>query len=560
MLKYPESYHPLLVEILKKRDITPEQSEFFLHPDYQRDLHNPFLMKGMEKAVDRILSTVTEREKIIIYGDYDADGVPASAILSDWFKKINYDNFDVYIPDRHLEDYGLSYSVIEELSKNGVKLIITVDCGITDVKEVKAANKFGIDVIITDHHIPQGILPDAVAILNPKQDDDKYPFKELCGAGVAFKLVQALTVSGSYPIVPGWEKWLLDLVAIATVSDMVSLTGENRVLTHYGLKVLRQTRRQGLLALFSKLNLKNSYINEDDIAFFIGPRVNSASRMSHASEAFNLLTTESALEAQTIANHLEEKNKERKAIVEEIIKEAEENFKNKDIPSIIIMGKAGWNLGVLGLAASRLIEIFNKPVFLWGKNENGELKGSCRSDGSVNLVELMTEAGGNNLFLNYGGHKMAGGFTLSEGKLDVFGSSITGSYEKLRGDKTDVNKVVVEADAVISIDKVNVETYSAVESLSPFGAENKKPIFCFKNLLIESVKTFGNGGIHLQLTFNNKLGKSVSAVGFFASKNSFSVEKISAGEVIDLYANIELSTFKSRPELRLRIVDIRHSS
>ncbi|MBI2100199.1 MAG: DHH family phosphoesterase, partial [Candidatus Vogelbacteria bacterium] len=362
------------------------QDRGLTEPDYARDLHDPFLFKDMDKAAARILAAIAAGEKIVIFGDYDADGVPGSAILALFFNEIGFTNYDVYIPDRHNEEHGLSLVMVEKLISLGARLIITVDCGITDVKEVKRANELGVAVIITDHHLPGAELPPALAVIDAQRADNTYPFKWLCGAGVAFKLVQALvavparTVLKDAPrtvlfekVPSGWEKWLLDLVAIATVSDMVPLVGENRALVHFGLKVLRKSPRVGLAHLFRELKLKQEFITEDDIGFMIGPRINTASRMSHASQAFFLLTTDDETRAGAIARHLEEKNRERRDQVDLILADLDARLSLGGLASksLIVAGNENWSLGVLGLAASRVVEKYERPVFLWARNGHG---------------------------------------------------------------------------------------------------------------------------------------------------------------------------------------------
>jgi len=549
-----QSSHPdLLSNLLAKRGLSGEAAAQFLHPQYERDVHDPFLFKDMGKAVGRIHDALTAGEQIALFGDYDADGVPGTALLSEWFRKIDAPVPEIYIPNRHTEDYGLSLRAIDELADKGVTLIITIDCGITDVVEVAHARERGIDVIITDHHLPPPEVPAAYAIINPKSEGETYPFTELCGTGVAFKLVQALVRPEVYPITPGWEKWLLDLVAIATVSDMVSLTGENRVLVSFGLRVLHQTRRVGLRALMAKLRLAPSVVTEDDIGFLIGPRINSASRMSHASEAYTLLTTESVAEAETIATHLEEKNKERKTIVESIIERVNEQLAAGELPPLIVVGEGGWSLGVLGLAASRLVESYSRPAFVWGVNEEGLMKGSCRSDGSVNMVELMRVAGGDELFANFGGHSEAGGFTVRAGQEDTFATRLMEVYETLKH-APDASKNVV-VDVQLPLDAATVGTYRLFAPLTPFGMGNPKPVFLFEAVEIVGVRSFGNGGIHLELTFRNSKGRTVSAIGFFAKKNlgHFSFKE---GDWVDLLAHMETSFYRGREEFRLRIVDV----
>ncbi len=547
----------LLNQLLLARGIeTPEQREKFLTPSYLRDISDPFLLRDMERAVTRILLAIKNSEKIIIFSDYDADGVPGAVVLSEFFKKIDYKNFEVYIPNRHTESYGLSEKSIQEFAKSDAKLVITIDCGITDVVEVKLANKLNLDVIITDHHLPPEILPEAYAIINPKQPGDTYPDKMLCGSGVIFKVVQALIRSGDFGLDKNWEKTLLDLVAIATISDRVPLTDENRALTKFGLIMLQRTRRPGLMALLAAAKLRQENLNEDDVGFMLGPRINSAGRMSHASEAYFLLTTNNFSEAQEMAKHLEKQNAERKKSVEKILETCEARLgtiAEADLPVVIVIGDPSWSPGVLGLGASRLVENrYQRPVFVWGSNGD-EIKGSCRSDGSVNLVDLMRVAGGEDFFTAFGGHAMAGGFSISLEKVGELEERLLKAYKKIEK----LEKVgEIKPDAVISIDDVSEYAWHLLEQLAPFGTGNPKPVFSLPNIEIAQAKTFGNGGIHLELGFAKSNGTVVCAIGFFTALDKFKNVKLEVGNKINLTATLEKSYFKRQPELRLRIVEI----
>jgi len=564
---YPELVRKLLFYRGIKKS---KEAEIFLQPDYERDLLDPYLMKDMDKAVERFLQAIWQKEKIVIFGDYDADGVPGAAILTIFLRKIGYNNFEVYIPDRHNEAYGLSEETVNDFSARGIKLIITVDCGITDVSEVSLAKEKSIDVIITDHHLVGEKIPEAYAIVDAKQANDNYPEKMLAGSGVAFKLICAVLARERFNIALGWEKWLLDLVAIATITDMVPLVGENRLLTYYGLRVLRQTKRLGLITLLDLIKTKPANITEDDISFMLGPRINSASRMSHASQAYYLLTTSDDAEAVTIAKHLEEKNQERKNLVEQVVKEVIGQIDEDNLPPIIVAGSVNWGLGMLGLASSRLVEKYGRSVWLWGKNARGEIKGSSRSNGEINAVEVMAKAGGNNFFLDYGGHVMAAGFSLSVGKEKELKERLLKAYAEV-----EKKEVVTEllADEVLAADQLTWETYKLIEPFAPFGVDNPKPVFWLKNLEISEAKYFGNGGLHLELVFKKSDGSKISAIGFFAlatpkvtkvgspvpddPSHIFGDIKLAKGERIDLLATLEKSMFKNYPELRLRIVDLK---
>lgn len=574
-------FSPLLQSLLLRQGVkTIVEANNYLNPSYERDLHDPLLYKDMEKAVKRIIKAIEQKEKIIIFGDYDADGIPGSVVLESFFKKIGYNDFEVYIPDRHLEAHGLSEEKVREFLENKVSLIITIDCGVSSVEAIETAKKLGIDVIVTDHHLVGEKLPPAYAIIDAKQNDDEYPFKMLAGAGVAFKLVCAILAIDRFNVPEGWEKWLLDLVAIATVSDMVPMIGENRVLTHFGIKVLRQTKRPGLLALLSVLKIKPEFVVEEDIGFMIGPHLNAAGRMSKACESYYLLSTKDEVEAMTLARHLAEKNKERKELVEIINQEIENKIDEKNLPAVLVFGNPQWGMGVLGFAAGRLAEKYNRSVFLWSANSNGEIKGSCRSDGSVNLVELMTLAGGKDYFSMFGGHAPAAGFSLVEGQVGELEKRLLSAYEQI--DKLET-KTAIPIDGELSLEDVDWSNFYEIEKIGPFGVGNPRPVFLFKNVKLEAVKTFGNGGIHLELTFKNIKGKNILAIGFFACpakileqiKSSTDLPKekfdgknghnfldanLTPDHYIDLLASLEKSTFKNFPELRLRIVDIKNPS
>jgi single-stranded-DNA-specific exonuclease len=535
---------------------TDADIEKFLNPDYERDLYDPFLMKDADKAAERILRAVKDNEKIVIYGDYDTDGVAASAIFHEFFKKIGFENFHVHIPDRHLDGYGLNSAAVAEFVDKKVNLVVTLDCGVSDFKEVEELNKAKIDTVIIDHHLIFGKKPNAYAVVDSKRADDNYPFKFLCGAGTAFKIIHALIKKGDFKIIDGWEKWLLDLVCLATIADMVPLVDENRVFAYYGMKVLAKTQRQGLKSFYRRLAINSANINEDDISFMLAPRLNVSSRMEHANASFELLVTESAEEADWITGRMETMTAERKSVVEKITEEIEKQLETRfpletEFPLIIVGGNKNWNTGVLGMTASRVMEKYNRPVFLWGKGEAKEIKGSARSDGSVNLVDLMKMLP-EGVLKECGGHAMAGGFSASEEKIGDLEKEILGAFAKIP--KQAIGGEILHIDKELKIDEVNEETYSALEKLRPFGADNPKPVFLFRNLEVANIRKFGNGGIHLQLDFKKSDGAIISAISFFVNGN---YAELRSGNRIDLVATMEKSFFRAIPELRLRIVDMK---
>jgi single-stranded-DNA-specific exonuclease len=565
----------LLDQLLFQRGIkTAIAAEEFLNVDYEKGIHDPFLMKDMKKAVERILRAIETGEKIVIFSDYDADGIPGAVVLHDFFKKIS-ENFSAqgrpalgwenYIPHRGDEGFGLNHKAIEEFAKTGTKLLITVDCGTADVEEVRRAKEQGIDVIITDHHEPNAKIPPALAILNPKQKDCAYPDKNLCGAGVAFKLVQALvqkltsspsqelgTISNVSTLKIGWEKWLLDMVGIATLSDMVPLIGENRIFARYGLLVLRKSPRLGLQKLLRQLRIDQRFLSEDDIGFMISPRINAASRMGKPMDAFKLLVADDEVEAGRLATHLDKINQERKGLVAAITKEVRKIMRERQSDRrVIVVGNPNWRPSLLGLVANVLKDEHGKSVFLWGRDGNATLKGSCRSNG-VNVMELMTEA--REVFVEFGGHALSGGFTVIEEKIHILEEELDQAYGRLSPQALVVGGEFL-ADAVLSLDEVNADTYGIVEKLAPFGVGNPKPIFLIKNVLPKMVRQFGKEGNHLEIIFENSVGELIKAIGFFQKADGFG-RPIKAGEPLNLAATLEKSYFLRTPEIRLRIVDV----
>lgn len=544
----------LLDILLAKRGILDTQTrEFFLNPDYDRDIHDPYLLKGMDKAVKRVISAIEKNERICVYSDYDCDGIPGAVVLSDFFHAISYENVEFYIPDRHSDGYGLRIEALENLNLHGVQLVITVDLGITAVDAVDFAKNLGIDVIITDHHLPHEVLPDAVSIINPKQVDDTYPFKELCGAGVAFKLVQALVQEESVQskTKQGFEKWLLDMVSIATLSDMVPLIGENRALVYFGMKVLRKARRPGLQALFRETKLDPRTLTEDDITFSITPRINAASRMDDPYVAFELLRTHDDKEALLKAVHLTKINNERKTTVASIIKEAHTMLRKREDKPVIVLGNPAWRPGILGLVASKISEEYSRPTFVWGSSEEGQiLKGSCRSDGSINVVSLMAEA--TDVLHSFGGHELAGGFEIQRENMFDLEEVLIKGFNKLHVLKNE--DVIHEYDHELLLEHVNQNVHDILTKLSPFGLGNPRPVFLFRSIIVSGIKLFGKHKEHIEVTLTDE-NIQVSGIRFFANESGFS-KKPEIGERVGVIGNIEASTFLGRTNLRVRILDL----
>ena len=557
----------LVRTLLSKRGLTDASAiEAFLNPDYERHTHPPKLLEGMDRAVARVFAAIRGNERIAIYADFDCDGIPGAAVLGDFFAKIEYGNVEIYIPHRDREGYGFHEEAIQELAERGVALIITVDVGTTAVNAVLYAKKLGIDVIVTDHHEILGALPDAVAVLNPKFTPTEasglvpYPFRDLCGAAVAWKLVQAALAEGKrrgvarFSEIPeGWEKWLLDLVGIATIADMVPLTGENRTLAHFGLAVLRKSPRPGIQALCNRLRLRQQEITEDDVGFSFAPRINAASRMDDPDLALHLLTTRDSNEAEKLAANLDQLNTSRKGIVGGVVREAKRRVRerfNKE-EKVIVLGNTEWKPSLLGLACNSIVEERGGVVCLWGRDAKGNLKGSCRSDGSISVVELFANSGAS--LLEYGGHNAAGGFSVSHEKVHTLHEDLVLSAKGL-WKTSDTLAEVSNLDARASLSEVTPQLFKEISCLAPFGIGNTKPVFRISGSTISSVRTFGRSNNHIEVVLMcARTGVTARAFDFFKTADSFT-RAPEAGLNIDLLATIEKDSY--RGGLALRIVDI----
>jgi single-stranded-DNA-specific exonuclease len=544
----------LVEQLLHNRGIhTKEEKEQFLNPDFEKHLHDPLLMSDMGKAVDRILWAIEKGEKMGVWSDYDADGIPGGALLHDFFKLIGYTNFLNYIPDRHDEGYGMNKEGLEKLNEENIRLLITVDCGIRDVEQVAYANKHGMEIIITDHHEPGEDLPDAYAIVNPKLKNSTYPEQVLCGSGVVWKIIEAILKKKPELIKEGQKKWLLDLVGLATLSDMVPLTGENRVMAHFGLKVLRKTRRPGLQKLYEILRMNRATLSEDDIAFMITPRINAASRMGKPRDAFELLIEGDYGKAEILARHLNSINNERKGVVAGIVKEAKKHIKSRfeshGEKAVIVMGNPLWRPALLGLAANSIAEEFNRPVFLWGRDNGNGIKGSCRSEGETDVVALMERANGH--LSDFGGHKMSGGFSVSNEKVHTLEEALLEASPNTAINRSILDSVVL-ADTELRINEVNERTVNEINRLAPFGMGNEKPVFIFHNVIADKINHFGKAGEHLSVTLRDG-SHTAKAISFFSNSESFPV--LQEGRNCNVVANMEKSFFGGRREIRLRIVD-----
>lgn len=544
---------PELIErLLISRGLVDEEArKVFLYPDYDRDVHNPFLLSQIEPAGKRILAAMDNQERIVIYTDYDTDGIPGGVILHDYFKKVKYEHVRVYTPHRVLEGFGLNVPAIEEIADSGATLIITVDCGSTDTKEVDRARALGVDVIITDHHVVPESPPAAIALVNPKQKDDIYPNKDICGAGVAFQLVRALIALRPIEGAPvGWEKWLLDMVAIATLSDMVPLVGENRAFARYGLQVMRKTFRPGIRALLKRLRIDQKTLTEDDIGFGISPRINAASRMGVPERAFRLLATESAQEAETLARELDLLNNKRKGVVASLVKEVRKRLAHREINGVIVLGDPSWKPSLLGLVANTLMGEYGVPVFLWGREDGSVIKGSCRSPVGYNVMEIMERA--HEHFLDKGGHDCSGGFSVSHEQIHFLEEALVTVMRTIPKvtNSTDTPHVIT-----VSLTEISDSFLESLETLRPFGEGNKKPYLKITPVQIKEVASFGKSDEHVRMVCVDDKRTKREAIAFFKKPTDFAVFP-EAGKRVTVMGNIESGTFMGRTSVRIRILDI----
>ena len=548
-------YDDLTAALLARRGIsTKEEAQAFLNPSYDEHIHSPLLLKNMREAAERVANAIHGGERITVWSDYDCDGIPGGVILHDFLAKAGA-NFDNYIPHRHEEGYGVNIAGIEKLAKGGTKLVITVDSGITDNEAIARARELGMEVIVTDHHLPQPPLPDAI-VLDHKQEGETYPFQELCGATMAWKLacgVLAVDEEIRAAIPVGWEKWLLDMAALATVADMMPLVGENRVIVRYGLVVLRKSPRIGLQKLCKQMRVNQSRMTEDDIGFMLAPRVNAASRMGDPYDAFKLFTTTDENEAEMLAKKLEALNRSRKATAGAITKAVHEKLAERraggELPSVIVLGDPEWRPALLGLVASGIASEFERPVFLWGREANNTLKGSCRSWGGVHLVELMKAA--EHAFSEFGGHAYSAGFSVADAEIFKLEERLNEARASLADSEDEES---LRADAPLSLSEATYRLLFNLERIAPYGEGNPKPVFGFEGVEVASVSWFGKAGEHLKISFTDGF-TSLEAVAFYARRElGKKADALEAGSRITVLGNLERDQFSRSRVPRVRIV------
>jgi len=546
----------LIDRLLAIRGIAGEEGKSrFLAPDFTRDLHDPFLMRGMTQVVARIKKAMKQKERVGIFGDYDADGVCGSSVLYSVFKKVGMNPLvETYLPHREKEGYGLSLSGISHFAEKKVSLVITNDCGITNHKEILFAKERGIEVIVTDHHeLSQG-PPPVAAFLDPKRPDETYPFRELAGTGVAFKLAQALKQSlGNPNLSEAWEKRLLDLVAIATVADMMPLIDENRVFVKYGLMVLANTHRKGLLALMREAKLDPATITARDLGFAIGPRINATSRIDHASRALQLFLSEDEKEVDELAKSIERLNKRRRSMVDAIVRDMKTKLvrKAKHIreKQIVFASDPDWQPGILSLVSNRLREDYVFPTIMVSKGKQFSI-GSCRAQAPFSLVKTMEaiNAAHPSLFVRWGGHHQAAGFTVASKDL----AKARAAFEEIT-QKTVFSREepAIEIDAEVEADELTIDAYGRIRELQPFGRANQEPIFCLRAARLVSLKHVGNGQNHLRMILE-KDGSTFESIFFNGSRHDRQPRE---GDLVDVVFNLALSSWNLHTRVDLRVID-----
>jgi single-stranded-DNA-specific exonuclease len=534
-------FSSLLAQLLFNRGLTSSsQFKSFLSTDGSL-LNNPFLLLEMDKAVDRIFRALRDKELIAIYGDFDADGVTATATLTQGLAILG-GKVIPYVPHRVEEGHGLNYAALKKLQKQGVTLVITVDCGISFSAEIEQAQKNGLDIIVTDHHkVPS--IPPAVAVVDPKREDSKYPFRDLAGVGVAFKLLQALLAE------TGKEERLeefLDLVAVGTVVDMMPLVGENRLLVKRGLEVLNATRRLGFREIVSQARLNKNKLSSEDLSFIIGPRLNAPGRVGYATASYQLLVTESPEEARILASELEARNSERKRLTSQVLEVAREKLPSEEMP-LLMVGDEDFPAGIVGLVASNLVEEFYRPAVVIHLGEEIS-RGSARSIPEFSIINALSKC--QDLFIRFGGHDRAAGFTLPTSNLEILQQKLMKMAESELSD-VDLHPTIT-IDAEIPLSSLNWEVFRLIESLGPFGEGNPTPIFLSRHVKVVNHHILGKSGEHLKLKLQDSNNVTWDGMAF-----GLGGQKENLSHYIDVVYNLTSDAWSGTELLCLNILDFR---
>lgn len=568
----------LAVRLLWNRGLkTQEAIDEFLNPDYSTDIYDPFLFKDMAKAVEIILSAIKNDKKIVVHGDYDADGVCAGAILTTVIKKLGGKNVGIFLPHRENDGYGLNINTVRLLAKQKTDLIITCDCGVSNIEEVAEAKKLGMEVVITDHHTVPETLPPADAIIHALVPGETYPDQGLSGGGVAFKLLQALLIEhkkNNKTLSDGqshesFEKWSLDLAAISIIGDMMPLIGEARTITRYGLTVLNKTKNLGLQKLLQIAGvtdendkLKRKEIDSETVAFQLVPRLNAAGRMDHANVAYALLTCEDEKEAVILAEKLNKNNLDRQRLTEQIANQARKQIKETEQEKnpVLFVYNEKWSTGILGLIAGRLKDEYYRPVIVMGKT-NGEITGSGRSIAEFNLITALREIP--EIFSKFGGHPQACGFSLlTPDKLEDFKDKLIGLAKK-ELKHTDLSPTI-NIDAEVDLEEINWELFDVLEKFAPFGQKNQTPKYCARGLTLINVEPVGQDGKHLRLMVKHNSHLVRKTIGFGLGDSNRHPEKwretLKPGDKIDLAFSVGVNQWNGNRELQITIEDLKKNT
>lgn len=556
----------LFEEILKSRGLTGRARDAFLSPSYDAK-HDPYLLPDMHAAVERLVLAKNAGEKITIYGDYDIDGLTATTVLLDAFTQFGFDTVDAFIPNRFVEGYGMTVDAVERIAETGAKLIVTVDCGSLSEKEIVRAGELGIDVIVTDHHNVAPVQPPAVAVINPKRlladypdeyegfllkDDSKmlgqiYPFLDLPGVGVAFKLVQALQ-SRLDGLVEGQEKWLLDLVALGTVCDVVTLVDENRANVFWGLKVLAKTRRPGLKALMAVADVDQENVNARSLGFALGPRMNAAGRLETAQIALDMLRAQDGMEALEKATLLDTMNRQRRTEQDKILKEAIAQCEAADDTDVIVVSSSGWNHGIVGIVAAKLLEKYKKPTFVLGE-EGDQAKGSARSYGNFSAADAIRFA--DDVITKGGGHKLAAGVTLPTANIGVFRERVNEYYrqQKLRDEAL---LLLPREDITSSFDMINEQLVEQIATMEPFGNGNPQPIMRTNSAIVIGSRRMGADGQHVKIELRDEGSTKLQLLAFSAPAHFF----VDAGMVVAVWYEPTINEWMGRRTVEGRLLHL----
>ena len=530
----------LVSYILSEKDLSDTEIEKFLNPK-RNDFYDPFEMPDMEKAVDRIEAAINNNEKICIYGDYDADGIASTTLLKRFFKDRGIE-VGAYIPNRLLEGYGLNQEAISKIAEEKYDLMITVDTGITAIEDIEYAKSFGIDVIVTDHHEPMETIPDCIAVVDCKRIDSTYKFRELCGCGVAFKL--ALALCKRLNINENEALKYLDITAIGTISDIVPLVDENRVIAKLGIMLLKQTKNVGIKALIERVKFKE--INSSAIAFGISPRINACGRMGYQEIALNLLLTDDPIEARDLAKQLDDYNRERQTIERKIFEEADRIAQKESDRSTIVLAHKNWHKGVIGIVSSKLTDKYYKPSILMDV-EGKEAKGSGRSIPGFDLHEALSKC--SNHLKSFGGHSMAIGLTMETKYFEDFKEEFE-NYAKEHIDKDSIFEIKIDKE--ISGKELAIEEVEELSKLEPFGDSNEEPIFIFKGLKITSIRTLSEDK-HIKLRLQDN-SIDIDAIGFGLAEIARTYQ---IGDKVDVIGNLQINSFNGIDSIQINLKDIR---